>query len=51
MLAAVLVGLTSSLATLAIPSEYTQMVVFAAIALVVFVRPEGLFTGPKERVA
>lgn len=51
MLAAVLVGLTSSLATLVIPSEYTQMVVFAVIALVVFLRPEGLFSGPKERVA
>lgn len=51
MVAAVVVGLTSSLATLAIPSEYTQMVVFAVIALVVFVRPEGLFSGPKERVA
>ncbi|HET7740898.1 MAG TPA: branched-chain amino acid ABC transporter permease [Mycobacterium sp.] len=51
MLAAVLVGLTSSLATLVIPSEYTQMVVFAVIALVVFFRPEGLFSGPKERVA
>ncbi|AWK72554.1 hypothetical protein CBI38_14270 [Rhodococcus oxybenzonivorans] len=51
MLAAVLVGLTSSLATLVIPSEYTQMVVFAVIALVVFIRPEGLFSGPKERVA
>lgn len=51
MIAAVLVGLTSSLATLVIPSEYTQMLVFAVIALVVFVRPDGLFSGPKERVA
>ncbi|MGB3482131.1 MAG: branched-chain amino acid ABC transporter permease [Mycobacterium sp.] len=51
MIAAVLVGLTSSVATLVIPSEYTQMVVFAVIALVVFVRPDGLFSGPKERVA
>ncbi|MDV3125912.1 branched-chain amino acid ABC transporter permease [Mycobacterium sp. 21AC1] len=51
MIAAVVVGLTSSLATLVIPSEYTQMVIFAVIALVVFVRPDGLFSGPKERVA
>ncbi|WP_332667553.1 branched-chain amino acid ABC transporter permease [Aeromicrobium sp.] len=51
MLAAVLVGLTSSLTTLVMPSQYTQMVVFAVIGLVVFFRPEGLFSGPKERVA
>jgi neutral amino acid transport system permease protein len=51
MVAAVLVGLTQSLATLVLPSEYTQMVVFGVIALVVFLRPDGLFSGPKERVA
>lgn len=48
MLAAVLVGLTSSLATLAIPPEYTQMVVFAAIALARLRPARGLFTGRRS---
>lgn len=51
MVASVVVGLTSSVATLVIPTQYTQLLVFAVIGLVVFLRPEGLFSGPKERVA
>lgn len=51
MIASVAVGLTASVATLVIPTQYTQLLVFAVIGLVVFLRPEGLFSGPKERVA
>lgn len=51
MIASIVVGVTSSAATLVIPTEYTQLLVFAVIALVVLFRPEGLFSGPKERVA
>jgi neutral amino acid transport system permease protein len=51
MIASIVVGVTSSVATLIIPSEYTQMLVFAVIGLVVFLRPEGVFNGPRERVA
>lgn len=51
MIAAVLVGVSASMVTLAIPSQYSLMFVFGVIALVVFLRPEGLFSGPKERVA
>lgn len=51
MIASILVGMTSSVATLVIPTEYTQMLVFGVIGLVVFLRPEGVFSGPRERVA
>ena len=51
MIASVAVGLTSSVATLVIPTQYTQLLVFSVIGLVVFLRPDGLFSGPKERVA
>jgi len=40
--AALLVGLTASLATLVVPVEYGQVVVFGLIVLVVFLRPQGL---------
>lgn len=49
--AAMLVGLTASLATLVIPLKYGQVVVFALIVLVVFLRPRGLAGGATERAA
>lgn len=49
--AALLVGLTASLATLVVPLAYGQVVVFGLIVLVVLVRPRGIAGGAQERAA